>query len=232
MSTETQTTALEDLNRAFQKIGKQYGYETVTAEFAVFKEFKVQWNRTYKYISFKVSDYMEDAPYDAYESLAGTLFAKIDGREEVPYKRAMRDWVLAPEFSRNKRYKYIHRARNVTGSPRGFERDLGDSVRRLQEMGLIDGDAGIELSWTSDGNTQRAASCSVLFRLIVVSNQLDDLNIPDFVVDFAVYSQFLKIVKGAEVFGFTTEVYTREDEKKFGRYREAEKMLDKMSLYL
>lgn len=232
MSTENETTAAEDLNRAFQKVGLKYGFESVTAEFAVFKEFKVQWNRAYRFISFRVSDYMEDAPYEAYEALAGTLFAKIEGREEVPYKKAMRDWVLAPEFSASKRYKYVHRARNITGSPAGYERDLRDSLKRLQEMGLIENDAGIELTWTSDGNTPRAASCSVLFRLIVVSNQLDDLNVPDFVVDFAVYSQYLKIVKGAEVFGFTTEVYTREEEKKFEKYRDAEKMLDKMSLYL
>jgi len=56
--------------------------------------------------------------------------------------------------------------------------------------------------------------------------------IPDFVIDFAIYSQYLRIIKGAEVFGFTTEVYTREEERKFERYREAERMLDKMSLYL
>ena len=231
MSTETETKA-DELNRAFQKVGKQHGYESVSAEFAVFKDFKVQWSRSYRYISFKVSDYMEDAPYDAFEALAGTLFAKIERREEVPYKRAMRDWVLSPEFSANKRFKYIHRSRNVTGTPVGYERDLRDSLKRLKEMGLIEGDEGIELSWTSDGNNQRAASCSVLFRLIVVSNQLDDRNVPDFVVDFAVYSQYLKIVKGSEVFGFTTEVYTREEERKFEKYHEAEKMLDRMSLYL
>ena len=69
-------------------------------------------------------------------------------------------------------------------------------------------------------------------RLIAVSDVLDDAEIPDFVVDYAVYSQYLKIVKGAHVFGFTTEVYTRDEEKRFAKYKEAERMLNKMSLCL
>lgn len=232
MSTEIETTALEDLNKAFKKIGKQYGYDMVAAEFGVFKEFKVQWSRSYRQALFKVSDYMEDAPYEAFESLAATLFARIDGREEVPYKRAMRDWVLSPDFAEKKRYQYIHRSRNLTGSKIGFERDLQDSIDRLADMGLFDKSKGIEASWTINSDSPKAASYSVLFKLIAVSSQLDDLHVPDYVVDYAVYSQYLKIVKGAELFGFTTEVYTRDDEKKFEKYHEAERALDRMSLYL
>ena len=226
------TLAVEALNKAFQAAGRQYGYESVTAEFALFKEFNVQWTRSRRIAHFKVSDYMEDAPYEVLEALACSLLARIDGREEVPYKKAMRDWVLAPGFSETKRPKYIERSRNVTGSRIGQERNLQDSFDRLEKMGLFDRSKGVEAIWTTDTASPKAASCSVLFKLIVVSNQLDDLNVPEYVVDYAVYSQYLKIVKGAEVFGFTTEVYTREEEKMFDRYHEAERMLDRMALYL
>ena len=233
MSTEADTTtALESLNGAFQKVGKQYGFDNVSAEFTPFKDFKVQWTRSHRMAHFRVSDYMEDAPPEAFDALATTLFAKIEGKNEVPYKKGLRDWVLSPQFADRKRYRYIHRARNVTGSPVGFERDLRDSFQRLADMGLVDTSKGVAAIWSTDSNSSKAASSSVLFKLIVVSNQLDDLNIPDFVLDYAVYCQYLRIVKGAEVFGFTTEVYTREDEKRFEKYHEAERMLDKMSLYL
>ena len=233
MSNETELMGIDALVAAFQDVGvKQYGYEYVTAEFSVFKDFKVQWSRSLRVIRFKVSDYLEDAPYAVFESLAQTLFARIQGKEEVPYKRAMREWVLSPKFSESKRFRYINRSSTITGSTRGYERDLKDSIDRLVEMGLIDRDSGIAVSWSLDGDSPRAASCSVLFKLIVVSRQLDDLNIPDFVVDYAVYSQYLRIVKGAEVFGFTTEVCSRDEEKRFEKYYEAERLLDKMSLYL
>ena len=232
MYAETDMCGIEAMTAAFQDVGRKFGYEYVTAEFGTFRDFKVQWSRSYKMIRFRVSDYMEDAPYEAFESLAGTLYARIEGREEVPYKKAMREWVLSPQFAERKRFRYINRSRNITGTAQGYERNLNDSVDRLVEMGLINRSKGVEVSWTVDGSSPRAASCSVLFKLIVVSNQLDDLNIPDFVVDYAVYSQYLRIVKGAEVFGFTTEVYTREEEKRFEKYHEAERMLDKMSLYL
>ena len=224
-------TAEEELNSAFRKVGREYGYESVSAEFTDFKEFKVQWSRSYKFAHFKVSDYLGDAPMEVFTGLANTLFAKIAGTEEVPYSKTMREWVLSPTFSRNKRPIYIERSGSITGSPVGNERDLQDSVDRLAAMGLVDPEENFQVSWNTDTN-RKAASSSLLMRLIAVSSVLDDADIPDFVIDYAVYSQYLKIVKGAQVFGFTTEVYTRDEERRFGKYKEAERMLDKMSLRL
>ncbi len=221
----------EVLEAAFRKVGRGYGYESVSAEFTDFREFKVQWSRSCRYAHFRVSDYLSDAPQEVFEGLANTLFAKIAGKEEVPYSKTMREWVLSPAFSENKRPTYIERSDGITGCPEGEERDLMDSVDRLVEMGLIDPDEDFVVSWNED-EKRKAASSSLLMRLIAVSSKLDDAEIPDFVVDYAVYSQYLKIVKGARVFGFTTEVYTRDDERKFGKYKEAERMLDKMYMHL
>lgn len=226
------STGLEDANMTFQKVGKEYGYDTVTVEFIAFKEFKVQWSRGCRFIHFRLSDYLRDAPREVLEGLASTIFSRISGKEEIPYSKAMRDWALAPEFSETRRPTYRNRSRNISDTPQGNERNLLDSVDRLVAMGLIEEDANFELVWAKGDKTNKAASCSVLMRLITVSDKLDDANLPDFVIDFAIYSQYLRIVKGAEVFGITTEVFTREEERKFEKYREAEKMLDKMCLYL
>lgn len=219
------------MNAAFRKVGREYGFENVSAEFTDFGDFKVQWSRSYRFAHFRVSDYLDDAPKEVFEGLAATLFAKIAGKEEVPYGKRMRDWVLSPDFSKNRRQTYIERSTGITGESKGNERDLQDSVDRLAEMGLIDPSENFQVSWKL-GDRQKAASCSLLMRLIAVSEKLDDAELPDYVVDYAVYSQYLKIVKGAQVFGFTTEVYTREEERKFGKYREAERLLGKMALTL
>lgn len=223
---------MEKANDAFQKVGAEYGYDTVSVEFVAFKEFKVQWSRSYKYAHFRLSDYLKDAPSEIFESLAYTIYAKIAGKEEVPYSKTMRTWALSPEFSESKRPVYISRSRNFVTETEGKERDLNDSFDRLKEMGLIEDASNIRMVWVKDSRSGKAASCSVLMRLIAISDALDDADIPDFVIDFAIYSQYLRIVKGAEVFGITGEVYTREEERKFEKYREAERMLDKLSLYL
>lgn len=227
------STALEKANEAFQKVGTEYGYETVSVEFVAFKEFKVQWSRSYKYAHFRLSDYLKDAPAEAFMSLAQTIFAKISGKEEIPYGKAMRSWALSQEFSESKRPLYISRSKNFITDTKGSERTLEDSLERLRDMGLVEGDTSdIQMVWVKQARSGKAASCSVLMRLIAVSDALDDADIPDFVIDFAVYSQYLRIRRGAEVFGITGEVYTREDERRFEKYREAERMLDKLNMYL
>lgn len=223
---------LEETNRAFQKVGEEYGYTSCTVEFIAFKDFKVQWSRSSKFVHFRLSDYLEDAPEEVFEGLARTLFSKIVGKDDVPYSKAMREWVLNPEFSVSKRPIYKDRALYIKDTQSGNEKNLNDSVERLIEMGLVDKDADFEVIWTSNDRTERAASCSVLMRLITVSDRLDDSRVPDYALDFTIYSQYLRIIKGSEVFGITAEVYTREDERKFKQYREAERVLDKMSLYL
>ena len=59
---ENMDMATEVLEAAFRKVGRGYGYESVSAEFSDFREFKVQWSRSYRYAHFRVSDYLSDAP--------------------------------------------------------------------------------------------------------------------------------------------------------------------------
>lgn len=50
------------MTEVFQRVGKNYGYENVSTDFVSFKQFKVQWQRSYNWIAFRISDYMVDAP--------------------------------------------------------------------------------------------------------------------------------------------------------------------------
>ena len=220
------------LCEAFAEVGKAYGYENVTAVFGAFKDFKVQWTRNYRMAQFRVGDYLEGAPKEAFTGLANTLFARITGKEDVPYSEEMREYVLAPEFAQKWRGLYISRSQSLTRVAQGDERNLLDSVNRLAEAGLIDPSEDIQVCWTKDNSSPRAASCSVLFKLIAVNRTLDDADIPDFVVDYAVYTQWLRITEGRKVFGVSQDVFTRNKETKFENYEGAERLLDKLCLYL
>ena len=50
------------LTEIFSAVGQRYGYEDVKAEFAPLKDFKVRWQRSYKWAIFTVSDYLDRAP--------------------------------------------------------------------------------------------------------------------------------------------------------------------------
>ncbi|MBR4697714.1 MAG: hypothetical protein IKP18_04675 [Candidatus Methanomethylophilaceae archaeon] len=50
------------LTEIFLAVGQRYGYEDVKAEFAPLKDFKVRWQRSYKWAIFTVSDYLDRAP--------------------------------------------------------------------------------------------------------------------------------------------------------------------------
>lgn len=67
------------LNRALQNAGRRNGFEDIQAEFAAFRDFKLKWTRSYRWISFEVSDYLRNAPEDVMDSLAETMFAKMRG---------------------------------------------------------------------------------------------------------------------------------------------------------
>ena len=221
---------VNQINRLALEVGRKHGYDHADAEVSVFKDFKVQWTRSYQYISFKVSDYMEGASDEAIAGLFDTLFSRIEGKD-ASYSKAMRDFCLSAEFRQQHRGTYIKRCRSLNVEPQGDAKNLDESIERLKAKGLISGDDDIQLAWTSAVN-QRAASCSVLFRVIAVSDQLDYADVPDDVLDYAIYTQYIKIVKGAEVFGYTSEVFTREEERKFEGYKEIERTLDRMNLFL
>ena len=215
----------------FRSVGEKHGYENVNAEFVAFKHFKVQWQRSYRWISFRVSDYLADAPGCVLHDLAETLFSKIEGKD-VEYSEAMREWVLDESFCREKRPIFIKRGRYLSRGPVGKQRDLSDSLNRLEDAGLIERGSDIQAVWNHDYRSDLAASYSVLMRTIMVSESLDNADIPDFVLDYVIYRQCLMIKEGIQSFGRSDTCDISGDEKLFERYQDAERMLNKLCLAL
>ena len=69
------TVTDSELTEVFTEVGSRYGYADVKAKFKALKDFKVQWQRSYKWAEFTVSDYMDRAPYDVLQNLADVLFS-------------------------------------------------------------------------------------------------------------------------------------------------------------
>ena len=80
-----------DISEIYSEVGKRYGYETVTAEFAEFDELKLKWVRHGGWARFFVSDYLGGAPKAVAESIAETLMRKIFSAEGSDYSAAAGD---------------------------------------------------------------------------------------------------------------------------------------------
>ena len=232
MSITTQKEAAREMmTEVFQRVGKNYGYENVSTDFVSFKQFKVQWQRSYNWIAFRISDYMVDAPENVMEDLADSIFAKIVGKEGQ-YSDNMRDWVLSDEFSIRKRPTFIQRGRYLTKDPQGEHKNLDDSIRRLVRNGLIAPDHNIKAVWNRDTRTDMAATYSVLMRTIMISAALDEKDTSDDVLDYVIYHQYLRIQEGARTFGTDEEPNDCPEIERYEGYKEAERALDRLCLAL
>ena len=218
--------AQDTLDELVRDVGKKFGYDIADAEFCDFKDFKVQWSRSYRYIHFRISDYLADAPAPVIRGFITLLFKKINGQDtDGGYGPEATEWVLNKAFAKSHRATYIKRSKLKKADVR-----LNEAVTRLQDMGLIDGKLDVRYCW-QDANPSKAASSSLLFKVVAVSTTLDEFT-PEFVLDYAIYTQYLKISEGQKVFGKTTEVYTRDKEVKFPQYKDAERFLDKRGMHL
>jgi len=220
------------LTAAFEAVGKEHGYGSVSAEFAEFKEFKIKWRRSLGWIEFEASDYLKDAPENVLKGIAEMIFSRISRRSDDKYSDAMLEWMTSDTFVKKNRPMYLKRAKNLARTPRGTHKDLSDSYKRLVEMGLAPYDDDLVLTWTKQPNVKRIGYCSVLMKVIAISSIFDTTSIPDFVLDFVLYHELIHLGKGFDPFDQNHDNDFRALEEMHPMRSEAEDWLKRLRLYL
>jgi len=215
------------LRESFRTIGKEYGYDEVDAEFAAFRELKIKWQRSRGKAEFKVSDYFKGSDKEIIDGVARTLFSRITGEHQEPS-----EWSIPDDFVKRNQATYLRRSKNLTRTPKGDIRDLTDSCRRLQEMGLITMDDELHISWTREPNIRRVGYCSVLMKVIAISSVFDNESIPEFVLDYVVYHEFIHLMTGYKPFGRKHGPEFKAEERKYPEQKEADAWLKRLCLYL
>ena len=187
----------EMLNRALQNAGSRNGFEDISAEFSAFRDFKLRWTRSYKWISFEVSDYLSNAPEHVLESLAETIFAKMRGEGKAEYSQEVCDYLNSDGFLDENQGTYLKRFRGISSSTRGENIDLMDSYRRLVESGLVKDDPRIVIRWSyAKDRNKRIGKASVLMRTVVMNPTLDMEGFPENAIDYALYTQICHVNLG------------------------------------
>ena len=220
------------LNQAFSTVGKEYGYDSVSAEIAEFKDFKLKWRRSCGWIEFTVSDYLKDAPQEIIEGIARIIFSRISGSGSKEYPKNMEEWLTNYEFAKANRPTYLRRSRNLTRSAKGRCRGLTESYNRLVEQGMIPQMDDIVFTWTKEPNIRRVGYCSILMRVIAISSVFDTEEIPEFVLDFIVYHEMLHMMRGFDPLGKLHDAEFQADESKYPMKAESEEWLRRLKMYL
>lgn len=221
----------ERLERIFSGVGRKYGFDTVKAEYVVLKDFKIRWQRSYRWVDFRVSDYIEDAPDAVIEAVADSLFERIVGKGSGMSQKFI-DWVTDPEFSHRKQGLYLERSSNLTGTVAGNHKNLRDAYDRLIGAGLVPYDPDIAFSWTKYPVTRKAAKCSVLMKVVYVSNVLDSDDVPDYVLDYCVYHELCHLFLGYDPFGVVHNDNFAALDQKFPTRVEAQVWLRRLCTYV
>ena len=187
----------EMLNRAMRNAGIRNGFDEIQAEFSAFRDFKLKWTRSCKWISFEVSDYLKNAPEHVIRSLAETVFARIRGEDRTAYSEEVCNYLNSREFLEENQGMYLKRFRGISETARGESIDLLDCYRRLAERGLVEYDPDLVIRWNSvEDRSRKVGRSSVLMRTIVMNPMLDSEDIPEETLDYALYSQICHVNLG------------------------------------
>lgn len=186
------------MQEIFAKVGKKYGYEEVEVEFAAFRDFKLKWGRSHRWITFAVSDYLEDAPENVLEGIANTIFAKIKG-EDASYPEDVVAWLTSSKFVEEHQPRYIGRCRGLSKDCTGRNHNLCKAYERLVARGLVEYDCEIAFRWgATNGSMGRS---STLMKTVVISDKLDSEDVTEEWVDYALYTQLMHIGMGFNASG-------------------------------
>ena len=224
---KNRTVSDEKLSRIFADVGRRYGYDDVAAEFVELTDFKVRWQRSYDWIRFTVSDYLDRAPDDALRNIAEVLFAKIDGSDRE-YDECFLRYVNDPKVVKANRKDFLMRRAGFSKKSIGTYHDLNDCVNRLRDQGLIPADLECELRWDVT-DTNKASGCSVLQRVVWVSNVLDQKGVPEHVLDYSVYAMMAHLIAG---FDNRDELEYRRLLARYPMRADAEDWLARNDLYI
>ena len=184
------------LNRAMRNTGIRNGYEDITAEFSAFRDFKLKWTRSYKWISFEVSDYLRNAPQSVIESLAETVFAKIGGQDKTGYSEEVCEYLSSERFLRDNQDLFLKRFRGISQTPCGENVDLAEVYMKLIDRGLVERDPSLVIRWGSKDGSGVVGHSSVLMKTIIVNPKLDTREISENALDYALYTQICRVNLG------------------------------------
>lgn len=230
-------------NLSLIKIFYQSAFETLDREKRSAPEVSVEF---YPYVGLRhtiriregkvfvrLSDLSKQAPAQIHESLAFVLVSKLL-RRRIPaaHLEIYRNYAAQPEIGERANDSRKSRGRKITTSPRGRVYDLEEIFRRVNQTYFQNCLAQPVLSWSQTKTRRVFGHQDAAHDTIIISRTLDDLKVPQFVVEFVLYHELLHIVHPARVVNGKRRIHCaafRRDERSFAHFDEAKEWLEKLA---
>jgi predicted metal-dependent hydrolase len=174
----------------------------------------------------ELSDYLAYAPDNVIRDCCKAIVQWSRGKRYVQ-PDSLTAYMLSEDFIVGSRPIYLRRARTITMSQQGKNKNLMDSIERLLESGLIEEDdiRNSYISWTTNMAKHRFGQCNQMFRVITVNPILDDDRVPDRILDFVVYHEILHLRQDLSKIRRPHNAQFKSWEHRFPGYDEAEEYL-------
>jgi hypothetical protein len=225
-------TFVVDISEVFDSVSQELGVGRVSAEFCPYSELKHTWRRTGRQTSFKISDYLRDAPPEVLNSLARYIVPMAFGTtSSEPASQGYLAHVQSKEFWAQNQALYLSRARNLKIEPRGERRDLKIVFDYVNSTYFNNKVKDPVLAWVSESPARRLGYYFEPLNLLAVNLVFDAERVPRYVLEFVVYHELLHHVDAESGRKAKRVHHTkgfREQERRFTSYADAERWLSRL----
>jgi hypothetical protein len=181
----------------------------------------------------RVSDIMRDAPSSVHRALAFILVAKLfNMRVGTEHQNLYRQYAYQPQVQRATDLARQQRGRKRLTSALGGYYNLDKMFAKLNRRYFDNELPKPVLSWSARRTRRILGHHDYVHETIVISRSLDVDDVPEFLVEFVLYHEMLhmkhrpRTVNGRRV--YHTAAF-RADERRFERYEDAMRELDKLT---
>lgn len=185
-------------------------------------------------LRFRLSDRLQGAPDLVLEGVVGVLLCRIlrlpDARADAAAVRAYRAFLndgrnAGPAPAGRRGRKHI--------DPVGEHRSLLESYLRVTlDMGLALPKVPT-LSWSKTVSRHRFGHWDPEHNAVVISQVLDDPDVPEFVLDYVLYHELLHILHPVKMGSATKRIVHsaafKRDERRFPRWKEGEEWIRRLA---
>ncbi len=221
-----------DIDTAFTDAAAQLGVGPVSAKFHPYTELKHTWTRDGRRVSFKVSDYLRNAPGDVIESLSMYLLCRAYGKScdnrlcarYVEYSCSRELWEAAKDT-------YLGRARNLTFDVKGRYRDLRAVFDYVNSFYFAGKAPEPILAWVCESPRRRLGYYFEPLRLLATNRVLDQETVPRYVLEFVMYHELLHHLGAGDGRALRRVHHTKDfnaQERAFSHYEDAESWLRRL----
>jgi len=183
-------------------------------------------------VTFKISDFLEDAPDEVLNSLGAHLVCRpLRGNKGRDLSKPYLEYANSKELWDSARDRYVERAKSLSFEVNGHSRNLRTTFDYVNSYYFSGKAPEPTLAWVSESPRRRLGYYFEPLRILAANRALDSETIPRYVLEFVMYHELLHHLRARDGRALHRVHHTKEfrdQERGFTHFEEAEAWLRKI----